>query len=112
MKPFVPMALIGLTLAACQTTTSGEKPQPAAPLEAALSGRTLDSQNATVHLNQDGTLTGTGVRGTWEVKDGKFCRTLTKPDSLAGSDCQSVLFNGNRVTFIRSNGSQATYRIR
>ncbi len=111
MKRCIPVLLISLALAACKTT--GENlSESDAPLYAALAGQTLENRAVSFHLHENGTLSGTGVKGTWEVKDGKFCRTLSQPASLAGSDCQAVLFDGDLVTFFRSNGTKATYRLR
>jgi hypothetical protein len=86
------------------------------PLRAQLSGKTLTNEFVTMALTKDGQIigkesTGEVTRGTWTVRDGQFCRTLTEPAAYAGTACQDVAFSGNQVTFTRANGSTITYTI-
>lgn len=73
-------------------------------LQAILSGATLSNGNAEININADGTLDGGPVSGTWEIADGQFCRTLTAPAQAAGSECQTVVVNGNTLTFTSPTG--------
>lgn len=67
-----------------------------------------------VVINANGTLTGdfNGVdtRGTWELKDGYFCRTLTAgPRGASPEDCQLVVRKGNVLSVTRERGNGASF---
>lgn len=85
--------------------------------EAAISGRTLVHDTNTVTINPNGTFAGrlsdgSDMAGTWQIRDGKWCRTLSAPARLAGSACQDLSIEGNQATFTRADGSSITYSIR
>ncbi|MCV6585144.1 MAG: hypothetical protein OIF47_06380 [Marinibacterium sp.] len=95
-----------LVLAACDIPTAAVD-----PLNAALSGKTLTSGSTTIMLGSDGTISGDGVAGTWEIRDGKFCRTLTQPESLQGSECQTVTLDGDKATFQSPTGRTSSFTL-
>ncbi len=84
-----------------------------AAIAAQLSGRTLVNvaNGARISANADGTLVGEGVEGTWHIKDGEWCRTIVKPEKIAGSLCQGLSINGVTMTLARADGSIGTYTI-
>ncbi len=109
------VAAAGL-LAACGGTTSAP-PAPSDPVTQALVGKTLTSGNAKITLQEYNKMVGVGgpfgavpIDGAWEIRDGQFCRTLTAPPQLAGTECQDVVIEGDTVTFTTSRGAQ-TYII-
>lgn len=108
------VTVAGLGLAACQTTTSGTATQNAvAPAWMSIVGKTLVSGdgNFAIVLNPDGSLEGEGIKGSWTERDGKFCRTLTKPESRAGTECQIVTLSGNQATFDNQQGRITTWMV-
>ena len=118
-----------LATAACQTTATdpalAAAPAPAATAASAqataqiqgqLAGKTLTNADSTLALTKDGALIGKSksgavIRGTWEAKDGKFCRTLTEPAAAAGTECQNVTIQGDQLTLVRANGQVVTYTL-
>ncbi|WP_371168720.1 hypothetical protein [Aliiroseovarius sp. 2305UL8-7] len=81
-------------------------------LTAALSGKTLAYEDERYTSHADGRLTGTNnTTGTWEIRDGKWCRTIVTPEKWKGSQCQTVVVKGDKATFIRNDGSKITYTI-
>ncbi|MHA7829357.1 MAG: hypothetical protein ACX93P_17575 [Roseovarius sp.] len=87
------------------------------PLKAQLSGQTgVHESGTTVTLHEDGRISGQdhngqAIAGVWDVRDGRYCRTITAPESLAGTNCQDVEFDGNRATFITDDGTESTFVI-
>ncbi|MEM6460429.1 MAG: hypothetical protein AAF724_00775 [Pseudomonadota bacterium] len=64
-----------------------------------------------ITANADGTLTGkvgenldVDLAGTWEIRNGEWCRTLTQPAGAAGSACQQLTLGDGVVTIVGSNG--------
>lgn len=95
-------------LAACQSTGTPAAVSPDDALRAALVGQTLtvgDGQGTNIH--PDGTLSG-GVTGTWEIKAGQWCRTITAPKDWVGTQCQAVMIDGSSATFTRPDGRSFT----
>ncbi|WP_243254520.1 hypothetical protein [Sulfitobacter indolifex] len=114
MKIFSLMTVAGLGLAACQTTTNGTATQSAgAPAWMSIVGKTLVSGdgNFAIVLNPDGSLEGEGIKGSWTEREGKFCRTLTKPESRAGTECQIVTLSGNQATFDNQQGRITSWMV-
>ncbi len=67
-----------------------------------------------VVMSSDGTLTGdfggVDTRGTWEVKDGYFCRVLTAgPRGASPEDCQLVVRKGDVLSITRERGAGPTF---
>jgi hypothetical protein len=40
-----------------------------------------------------GTVRGAPFAGAWTVRNERFCRTITQPARLVGTECQDVTFN-------------------
>ncbi len=116
MKHFALAVIAGLSLAACQTTTSGTATQSTnAPTWLSIVDKTLlngaDGETEVV-LRSNGTIGGNeDIVGTWEERDGKYCRTLTEPERFAGTECQMVTLNGNEVTFESPGGRTSTWDV-
>ncbi|MEM1287432.1 MAG: hypothetical protein AAGH60_03685 [Pseudomonadota bacterium] len=85
---------------------------PASDLGEALSGTVLKGEGVTVRINEDGTLGGF-VQGTWEIANetGKFCRTITAPFYVAGTECQDVSIDGSTAQFTTESGSVMVFEI-
>ncbi|MDR9393564.1 hypothetical protein [Roseovarius sp. SYSU LYC5161] len=104
----------GVILTGCMSTAPMEETDP---LQARLSGMTgVHESGTTVTLGEDGSVSGTtqngeAIIGLWEVRDGRYCRTLTAPKSLAGSGCQDVEFDGNKAIFTKDDGTSSTFVI-
>jgi uncharacterized lipoprotein YajG len=97
-----------LALAACQTTTMSKEPakNPLAPVL----DRVLTNENSKFSIKSDGTFTG-DASGTYVVENGQFCRTVITPEKWAGTQCQDVVVDGDKVTFVRPDGSSNSYTI-
>lgn len=111
MKHFAMAFVAALSLAACETTTSGgaETQSASAPAWLSIVDKTLISGDVTVVLQSNGAVVGSGIEGVWEERDGKYCRTLTKPERFAGTECQVVTLNGSEVTFDNQQGRISTW---
>ena len=117
MTHLLPFSLLlsVLALVACTETTSTE---PADPIVEAISGKTLSNQNGDIKVGSDGRLSGKvgqnrdiDVAGTWESKGGRFCRTLTEPENLAGTECQAIIQNSDGTITVSSSNGDQTYII-
>lgn len=84
-----------------------------ADLKATLSGKTIVSEenNAEFKLRRNGRLTGKAgtnqqveFSGAWTIRDGRFCRTIQKPESWAGTECQAIELGQGTVTINGRNG--------
>lgn len=75
-------------------------------------GKKLENGDLTVVLKSNGKVKGSGIEGVWEERDGKYCRTLTKPKKFAGTECQTVTLKGNEVTFVNPNGRKSTWTVK
>jgi|GEM_PF-2594870 len=80
-----------------------------------IAGKKLILEGNWVVVNANGTLEGIfgekPVKGTWEMKDGYWCRTLQSP--AQNSDCQIYRLtpNGLIVTRNKGKGKSATYQV-
>lgn len=83
-----------------------------------VAGKTLlGADQSKFVIAEDGTLSGvTGkgdaLVGTWQVKDGRWCRTIKEPAKLAGSACQKASIKGKTLTLIRDDGSTVTFTVK
>jgi hypothetical protein len=82
-----------------------------------IAGKTLTLRKNVFVVGTDGSLTGKTEKdetlvGTWEVKKGRMCRTITEPARLAGSACQSASIKGKTLTLIRDDGSAVAYKMK
>jgi hypothetical protein len=89
------------------------------PLFTQLAGKTLTTPRQAVMLRRDGTMSGRvgpnpdqPFAGSWTVRDGRFCRTITKtevlPDGIPATKCQTVAITGDQATFTSPNGRSTT----
>lgn len=104
-------------LAGCSDGISDPVDMPNDPLTQQLVGKTLTNQSTKIQLQEGNMMTGrTGpsnevaIDGTWQIREGRFCRTLTSPPQLAGTECQDISIDGDTVTFDTPRGQQ-TYII-
>jgi hypothetical protein len=90
-----------------------------ADLATELSGKTLVLDKSRIQMGADGVMSGKvgksgkeDLAGTWSVKKGKLCRTITLPERLAGSDCQTAVLDGNSLTLTRADGSTIQWTVK
>ena len=76
-----------------------------------LAGKLLVAPGQEITAHADGKLTGKvgknldiDLLGTWEIKNGKWCRTLTRPKGAAGTACQDLKMGDGEVTITGSRG--------
>lgn len=83
------------------------------PITDAISGKTVKAERGdTVKFHKNGRLTGMigpqqdiELLGAWTIRDGRYCRTIEKPASFAGTACQDITVNGDgTVTIDGTNG--------
>lgn len=71
--------------------------------------RLHSSKSGTVTVTSDNKLTGTlggkKVTGLWNWTGDTYCRTVQVGDRNFGFDCQVVLISGDRVIYVRNNGT-------
>ena len=83
----------------------------------AVVGKTLEFMGNTMVINGDGTISGPwdgrGITGSWEWRDGAWCRIVAIGSEERPEDCQLWSVDGNKATFTRDrgNGVSATYTI-
>lgn len=95
------VAIVSASLGACAMPTDVPAEDPVAEQ---LSGKTIARSGTTITLQPNGALVGsspdgTEISGAWAVRDGRFCRTLATPESIAGTSCQGVEITGKTVVF-------------
>ena len=85
------------------------------PITRALAGNSLVLGDSIVNVNADGTLDGTTpngeLRGAWAVRDGRWCRTITLPETNAGTQCQEVELGEGEATLTAADGRASTWQI-
>lgn len=105
LKNLIVSAVV-LGLAGCVNTATGD------PLYDALVGKTWEREdgNVTMIASADGALTGTtsagDLLGTWEIRNGEFCRTLSSPERAAGSACQEMELTDDGIKIAGFNYTQ------
>lgn len=76
---------------------------------AAVSGKTVTAGNTSIYVNPNGTLSGSGpagaIAGTWEIKNGQWCRAITAPRAWVNTQCQNAKLNGNILTLPNAVGT-------
>ena len=75
-------------------------------------GKKLVNGKFSVTLSKNGSVSGSGIKGTWWEKGGKYCRKLTSPKRFAGTECQVVKVKGNKVSFDNQKGRKTTWVIK
>ncbi len=89
-----------------------------ANFRALVEGRELTRFGVRLQVLPQGEITGRGfgmeVGGSWEWRNGYFCRTLEFGQSGDPYNCQLVLRNGDTLRFIsdQGQGDQADLRLR
>ena len=124
MKSIVVMLIAGVGLSACQTVTETAAPAQAAGKQletqsdmAAVIGNTLTlGPGQSFVISDAGTMNGSWngmpLIGTYEMRDGYFCRTLSAgPRGPSPEDCQLLVLDGTNLigTRDRGNGASFTY---
>lgn len=111
MKPAIKSAIV-LVLAVLPHSAFAD-------LKSDLLGRTLVQGKSSILMGADGKMTGkigkTGnetLTGTWSVKKGQLCRTITAPERLAGKDCQKAVLDGSKLTITRADGSTIEWTVK
>ena len=106
MKHFILLSTLCLATACAETTTTA--PAAVDPITAAVSGKSLVNGDAIFNVGSEGSLTGTNGTadfvGTWEVRDGKWCRTFSEPANFAGSACQEAVLGDGTITITGERG--------
>ena len=83
-----------------------------------VAGRTLSTLGVRLQVAANGEISGRAfgrdVTGNWKWTDGYFCRNMTVGEQVFPLNCQQVVSDGDRVTFIadKGTGDQARLRIR
>ena len=101
-----------LALTAC--SQSDPVPQTSQdPITEQLVGKRLVGPGLTLRLlegNQLAGRAGTGnqvsIDGAWEIREGRFCRTISQPSQLAGTECQDITIDGETATLVGRDGPQ------
>lgn len=90
-----------------------------AEIAAKFSGKNLTGNGVDMNINSDGTFTGKvgknldqDFAGTWEIKNGQWCRTISTPDRFKGSACQDLTFNGDGTVTIDGRRGPAKYALK
>lgn len=107
--------LIGalVALPACeQAVNSSAVPAGGSIVQAVSGKRLIVDRGDFIDVGADGELTGmvgpdqsTAISGTWEVRNGQWCRTLVRPAPIAGTACQDATLNGDgTITIVGANG--------
>ncbi|GAA6198995.1 hypothetical protein NBRC116599_02190 [Aquicoccus sp. SU-CL01552] len=85
------------------------------PLKSRLSGMNgVHETGTTITLHPNGRVTGQTaggdeIAGAWDVRNKQYCRTISSPETIAGTSCQDVVFEGRQVSFINADGSSSTF---
>ncbi|MEM0948938.1 MAG: hypothetical protein AAGK37_16170 [Pseudomonadota bacterium] len=125
MKPTVCALVAASMLAGCQSGTSSAPPaqtgatpiSTAAAFNSEIVGKTLTIGESSLVIASNGTMSGTfnnaPLRGTWQFRDGQFCRTLTQHSTRAPTnDCQTFVLDGEGGVMISgASGRSFTYAI-
>lgn len=84
-----------------------------ADIKKALAGKTIVNEGSEFKLRKNGGLTGKAgpkrdviFKGAWAIRDGKWCRTFSEPESFAGTECQTLVLGNGTVTITGRSGPQ------
>ncbi len=124
MKKVIGIALISLGLAACETTGPQQSASSNAGMRlatqadiSAIDGKTLTLESGKSYVvSSAGTINGSWggspLVGTYQMKEGFFCRVLTEgPNGPSPEDCQILVLNGDTLTGTRNRGAGASFRL-
>lgn len=88
-------------------------------IAAEFAGKNLSGNGVDMNINADGSFTGKvgqkldqDFAGTWKISDGRWCRTITKPDRFKGSECQDLTMNGDGTVTIVGRRGPAKYTLK
>jgi hypothetical protein len=119
LKAIFTAGALGLALAACQTTPAAApvtNKQLATQEDLGLIiGKTISfNEGQSFRILGNGTIRGrwdgTPLRGTYEMRDGFFCRILTEgPRGPTGEDCQLFVLTGDTIAVTRERGTGASF---
>jgi hypothetical protein len=122
MNKLALLCVASLGLAACQTTVDGTASAPAGGMQLAsqsdmnaITGRTLTfGPDQSFVISGNGTLNGSWdgapLVGTYEMRDGFFCRTLSQgPRGPSPEDCQLFILDGNTINVTRERGTGVSF---
>jgi len=110
---FATVACALLVSACAETTTTTTSGASSDPITQAISGKRLVADRGDyLDVGANGSVTGmvgpdqtVSLEGAWQIRNGQWCRTLTKPAQLAGTSCQDATLNGDgTVTIDGANG--------
>ena len=81
-----------------------------------VAGKKHNNQNGYIVARKDGFLTGNfgkhgEVSGAWDWKDQLYCRSVVVGTRNFGYECQPILISGNKVSYVRKNGTRAVYQL-
>lgn len=101
------MSISALLVAGCMQDQATSPMQPLTT--AAVSGKVSTAGETSIFINPNGTLSGSGpagaIVGTWEVKNGQWCRVITEPAAWASSRCQQARLDGNVLSLPNADGT-------
>ena len=101
-----------VVLSACGGGSPEPAPMPADPITQQLVGKTLTGTGLKMQLQEGNRMVGRAgvgtstvpIDGAWEIREGRFCRTLSAPSQLAGTECQDISIEGETATIAGRNG--------
>jgi len=98
-------------LAACGDRYSDPAPMPLDPISQQLVGKKLTSTGMVLQLQEFNKMAGRAgpngdvlIDGAWEIRQGKFCRTITAPAQMIGTECQNISIDGDTATLTGRDG--------
>ncbi len=84
---------------------------PSDPITQQLVGKRLSSTGMTLQLQEGNRMVGSAgpsgnvkIDGAWEIRDGRFCRTITAPAQMVGTECQDISIEGETATLVGRDG--------
>jgi len=113
---FVPAAALSLLLAACAATTlpvTDGRIETEDQFLATVAGRTITNDLARFEIDEGGAFAGISdgqrVAGTWDFRDGFWCRAITSPVDLP-EECQVWEVRGDLLIITRDRGRGPSLR--
>lgn len=98
-------------LAACGDRSSGPAPMPLDPVSQQLVGKKLTSTGMVLQLQEGNRMVGSAgpsgnvkIDGAWEIREGRFCRTISAPAQMAGTECEDISIDGDTATLVGRDG--------
>lgn len=101
----------GSLLTACGDRYSDPAPMPLDPISQQLVGKKLTSTGMILQLQEGNSMVGSAgpngdvkIDGAWQIREGQFCRTITAPTQMAGTECQDISIDGETATLMGRDG--------